>query len=98
MDKPYCIVQVGDLVWRTKDPALEAAARATYEGLSGAQKRKLPVHISVLGRLGQVMRLRLQQHPGALQLGGLTQALQAQCGRSAVTRGLLSPIGSAGAR
>ena len=55
MDMPCCIVQVGDLVWRTKDPALEAAARATYEGLSGAQKRKLQVHVSVLGRLGQVL-------------------------------------------
>lgn len=49
-----CDNQVGDLIWRNKDPGLEARARGSYEGLSAAAKRKLPVHVSVIGRLGEV--------------------------------------------
>ena len=45
---------------------MEAAARATYEGLPGARKRKLPVHVSVLGGLGQVLHLHVHQVNGGL--------------------------------
>ena len=46
--------QAGDLVWRNKDPAVEAQARASYESLSSAEMRKVPVDASVSGFLGQV--------------------------------------------
>ena len=48
------MVQAGDLVWRNKDPAVEAQARATYESLSSAEMRKVPVDATVSGALGQV--------------------------------------------
>ena len=50
-------MQVGDLVWRNKDPALEAQARASYEKLSSAEMRSVPVHAAVSGSLGQVWQL-----------------------------------------
>ncbi len=47
-------LQAGDLVWRNKDPALEAQARASYESLSSSETRKVPVTAVVSGSIGQV--------------------------------------------
>lgn len=52
--------QAGHLVWRTKDPALEARLRASWDGLAGAQQRKLGVHVRVSGGLGMPMELKLR--------------------------------------
>lgn len=52
--------QPGMLVWRTKDPALESALRATFESVAESDQRKLPVHASVSGSLGTPLRLTLQ--------------------------------------
>jgi len=46
--------QAGNLVWRNKDPALEAQARASFETLSSAEMRKVPVGAKVSGSIGQV--------------------------------------------
>ncbi len=51
------MLQAGDLVWRNKDPALDAQARASYESLSSSEMRKVPVDATVSGSLGQVWRL-----------------------------------------
>ena len=51
------VLQAGDLVWRNKDPSLDAQARASYESLSSAEMRKVPVDVIVSGSLGQVWRL-----------------------------------------
>jgi hypothetical protein len=37
----------GDLVWKNRDAALEAALRASYEGLPASAARKLPVQVGV---------------------------------------------------
>ena len=55
--------QVGDLVWRNKDPALEAQARASYETLSSAEMRKVPVGAKVSGSIGQVSLVSVRMHP-----------------------------------
>ena len=55
--------QVGDLVWRNKDPALEAQARASYETLSSAEMRKVPVGAEVSGSIGQVGLVSVRMHP-----------------------------------
>ena len=36
-------VRAGDLVWRTKDPALEARLRHSWDGRAAAEARRLPV-------------------------------------------------------
>lgn len=51
------VPQAGDLVWRNKDPALDAQARASYESLSSTEMRKVPVDATVAGSIGQVWRL-----------------------------------------
>ncbi|GIL91502.1 hypothetical protein Vretifemale_19091 [Volvox reticuliferus] len=50
-------VAAGDLVWRTKDPALESRLRASFEGLAAADTRCLPVTAAVAGALGQPLTL-----------------------------------------
>lgn len=49
-------VQAGNLVWRTKDPALDAQARASYESLSSSELRKVQVDATISGGIGQVRR------------------------------------------
>ena len=51
------VLQAGDLVWRNKDPALDAQARASYESLSSTEMRKVPVDATLAGSLGQVWHL-----------------------------------------
>jgi hypothetical protein len=48
-----CVLQVrlnrlapGDLVWKSRDPALEARIRESYESVSSTTSRKLPVQVS----------------------------------------------------
>jgi len=55
--------QAGNLVWRNKDPALEAQARASYETLSSAEMRKVPVDATVSGSIGQVGLMSVRMHP-----------------------------------
>ncbi|GLC64650.1 Peptidase U32 [Pleodorina starrii] len=52
-------VAPGDLVWRTKDPALESRLRASYDGLAAADARSLPVAAAVRGGLGSPLTLTL---------------------------------------
>jgi hypothetical protein len=49
-------LSVGDLVWKNRDPALEAQLRASYEGKSASDLRKTPVQVrfSVMTPLGWV--------------------------------------------
>lgn len=48
------------LVWRTKDPALESTLRATFESVSEADQRRMPVHASVSGSLDTPLQLTLR--------------------------------------
>ena len=59
-------VHPGQLVWKTKDPVLEGRLRASFEGLSAAQQRRLPVHVGVQAQLGQPLRITLTDE----QVGG----------------------------
>lgn len=52
--------QPGMLVWRTKDPALDSALRATFESVAEADQRKLPVHALVTGTLDAPLQLTLR--------------------------------------
>ncbi|CAL8464366.1 g3901 [Coccomyxa elongata] len=52
-------VKVGDLVWRNKDAAVEAQARASYDSLSSTRMRKVTVDVVASGSLGQVLELQL---------------------------------------
>ena len=71
----FCL-QAGDLVWRNKDPALEAQARASYESLSSSETRKVPVTAVVSGSIGQVREtasrsvseMRLHGHWSGLEI------------------------------
>jgi hypothetical protein len=38
-------LSVGDLVWKNRDPALEAQLRASYEGKAASELRKTPVQV-----------------------------------------------------
>ncbi|KAG2432764.1 hypothetical protein HYH02_012897 [Chlamydomonas schloesseri] len=53
-------VSAGDLVWRTKDPALEARLRASWDGRAAAEARRLPVTAEVSGRVGEPLTLTLR--------------------------------------
>ena len=46
-------------MWRNKDPALDAQARASYEGLSSSAMRKVPVAAALKGSIGQASALLL---------------------------------------
>lgn len=48
------------LAWRTKDPALESALRASYESVAEADLRKLPVHAVVAGDCNAHLQLTLR--------------------------------------
>lgn len=52
-------VAVGALVWRTKDPQLEARLRRSYDGLPASERRSLPVAVAVSGRLGTPLTVRV---------------------------------------
>ena len=50
----------GQLVWRTKDAALDARLKGSFEGLAAADLRRVPVSVRVAGSLGQPLRLVLR--------------------------------------
>lgn len=54
-------------MWRNKDAAVEAQARASYDSLPSARTRKVTVDVRVSGSLGQVWRslslIRVIQRP-----------------------------------
>ncbi|KAK9904967.1 hypothetical protein WJX75_006604 [Coccomyxa subellipsoidea] len=51
-------INVGDLVWRNKDAAVEAQARASYDSLPSARTRKVIVDVHMSGSLGQALELQ----------------------------------------
>lgn len=57
-------LQPGHLVWKTKDSALESKLRATYDGLSAADSRKLCVDVSVSGSVDKPLMIRLKDSDG----------------------------------
>ncbi|CAG9462136.1 unnamed protein product [Pedinophyceae sp. YPF-701] len=52
-------VEPGALVWRTRDTAVESAARASFDAVSDADRRRAPVVAAVEGRVGEPLTLRL---------------------------------------
>lgn len=52
--------QVGDLVWKNRDPALNALVRQSWAPLS----RRSPLHATVIGRAGQPLELALRDEHG----------------------------------
>lgn len=52
-------VQPGQLIWQTKNPVLEGRLKSSYDGLSAAAQRRLPVAVSVTATLGAPLRLVL---------------------------------------
>jgi hypothetical protein len=89
-------LRVGDLVWKNRDAALESQLRASYEGLSAAAARKLPVAVAVAGRVGQPLTLTLRDGDGNTAGARLWAAVQGGCG--AVGRGSWSGRGGTCAR
>ncbi|KAG2496534.1 hypothetical protein HYH03_005358 [Edaphochlamys debaryana] len=67
----------GDRVWRTKDPALESRLRASFESVASAAARRLPVAVSVWGRAGEPLRLRLTDPEGCSVEAASGMVLQA---------------------
>jgi hypothetical protein len=52
-------LQAGDLVWKTKDDAIEASLRSSYEGLAASETRKVVVDLALEGGLGSSLALTL---------------------------------------
>jgi putative protease len=61
-DIDFSKVHVGDKVWKTSDPELDRALRATYEG--DTPKFQRPVHAEVHGASGQPLTLVLRDDQG----------------------------------
>lgn len=57
-------VRPGHLLWKNKDPALEAKIRATYEALSAAQRRRVPVTVQIEAEVGKPLRITLRDSEG----------------------------------
>ncbi|KAJ9533871.1 hypothetical protein QJQ45_026959, partial [Haematococcus lacustris] len=78
-------LQPGQLVWKTKDHALEARLRASYEGLAGSVMRSLPVSARVSGKIGSALNLTLRDDAG---FGGLRiDERGPECGKQAAADG-----------
>jgi hypothetical protein len=58
------VPQAGQHVWKTRDAALESRLKATYDGLSQAAARKLPVAAAVIGAIGTPLRVLLRDDDG----------------------------------
>lgn len=56
--------QVGDLVWKNRDAALESRLRRTYDSLSSSEQRKLAVAVEVSGSLGEPLVIRVMDQEG----------------------------------
>jgi hypothetical protein len=57
-------VAAGQLLWKNKDPALEARLRATYDGVAAAARRRLPVAVAVAAAAGAPLRVTLTDGEG----------------------------------
>eukprot|EP00887_Chlorella_sp_A99_P000141 scaffold16.g141.t1 len=66
----------GDLVWKTKDPALEARLCSSYDGLPVSQLRRLPVKVSVTVSEGQPLVIMLSDGAGASSTGATARAAE----------------------
>lgn len=53
-------VKPGHLVWKTKDHALEARLKSSYDGLASAALRRVGVTARVVGRVGEPLTLTLR--------------------------------------
>ncbi|KAF8065609.1 LHT2 [Scenedesmus sp. PABB004] len=71
----------GDLVWKSRDPALEARLRESYESVSSTTARKLPVQVAVSGAVGAPLALTLTDPAGntvSADTGGVALARAAK--------------------
>jgi putative protease len=59
----------GQLLWRTRDPELEARLRASYESVAGAARRRAPVAAAVAAARGAPLRVELADAEGRLAVG-----------------------------
>jgi putative protease len=59
----------GMLLWKTKDPALEAKLKSTYLNLPSTAKRRIPVRVRLEASLGQTLRIYIieEREDGNLQ-------------------------------
>jgi hypothetical protein len=71
--------QPGDLIWRNKDPGLEGRLRSSYDSISAAAARKLPVAVSVGGRLGEPLVLEVWDEAGRRGRAETAAVLQVRC-------------------
>jgi putative protease len=68
-------ISKGDLVWKNSDPVLEGEIRKTYEGLSAAASRKVPVAVAVSGAIGKPLQLQLTDDQGLVAVADTGEVL-----------------------
>ncbi|GFH25184.1 DUF3656 domain-containing protein, partial [Haematococcus lacustris] len=89
-------LQPGQLVWKTKDHALEARLRATYEGLAGSAMRSLPVSARVSGKIGSALNLTLRDDAGFEVCALTNMALSAASKRPLTVDDIAAGLGQLG--
>lgn len=89
-------VRPGQLVWMTKDHALEAKIRSSYENLSSAELRKVPVRVAVSGAVGRPLTLTLRDAAGNEASGSTAVPLSSARQRPLTAEDVLRAIGELG--
>lgn len=89
-------VRKGDLVWRNKDPILEAKIRRTFEGLAESEKRAVPVDCHVSGALGAPLVVTLTDAKGRAAQAATSEPLQPASKRPLDAAAVADAIGNLG--
>jgi len=63
-DVSFARIRRGDLVWRSLDATLEGRLRSTYESKADADRRRVPVAVSVSGGIGEPLTLEMRDPDG----------------------------------
>mmetsp|Transcript_51493 Transcript_51493/g.164674 ORF Transcript_51493/g.164674 Transcript_51493/m.164674 type:complete len:1020 (+) Transcript_51493:230-3289(+) len=89
-------VQEGDLVWCTRDPALENRLRATYDGQATAALRRSPVTARAYGRVGERLCVIFRDEQGREGSGESEGSIQAASSRPLDLASLTKAVGGLG--
>ena len=74
-------VKPGQLIWKNKDPVLDARLKASYENISAAERRRIPVRLQVSLAIGKPLRIELMDDQGRRAVAETEALIQAATGR-----------------
>jgi putative protease len=83
----------GQLLWRTRDPELEARLRASYESVAAGARRRAPVAAAVAAVRGAPLRVELADAEGRLAAGESDALVEAAAARPLRAEDLEKAIG-----